>query len=180
MEQIIEIMNSTACRRTLTRIAHEIVERGGDLDNLCLVGILRRGVPLAKDLSEIIKTISGVEVPVGILDITLYRDDLKEKDGGVHVNGSYIPFSIENKNVVMVDDVIFTGRTARSAMDALTDLGRPARIALAVMVDRGHRELPIRADYIGKNLPTSREEIVRVRVKDYDGEDGVVLLKPIR
>ena len=177
-DRIVEIMDTGAFERTLTRIAHEIVERGGNLNDLALVGILRRGAPLADKLSSKIEQISGVRVPVGYLDITLYRDDLSEKTDMPQLNGSRIPFPVQGKKVVMVDDVIFTGRTARAAMDALIDMGRPARISLAVMVDRGHRELPIRADYVGKNLPTSREETVKVKVKEIDGEDNkVVLLK---
>lgn len=161
----------------LTRIAHEIIERNEALESLCLVGILRRGAPIAEQLRALIESIAGVRLPVGYLDITLYRDDLKEKTDMPEVHGTNIPFSVQGKRVVMVDDVIFTGRTARAAMDALIDMGRPARISLAVMVDRGHRELPIRADYVGKNIPTALEEIVQVRVKELDGEDRIVLLK---
>lgn len=177
MENTVVILDEPAYNRTLTRIAHEIVERNADLDNLALVGILRRGAPLAEHLKTLIENIAGVSLPVGYLDITLYRDDLKEKSDMPLVTGSNIPFPVQGKNVVMVDDVIYTGRTARAAMDALIDMGRPARISLAVMVDRGHRELPIRADYVGKNLPTSKEEIVHVNVKEFDGENRVLLLK---
>ena len=177
MSNTVEILDAAGYRRTLTRIAHESIERNEALESLCLVGILRRGAPIAEQLSALIENISGVRLPVGYLDITLYRDDLKEKADMPEVHGSNIPFSVQGKRVVMVDDVIFTGRTARAAMDALIDMGRPARISLAVMVDRGHRELPIRADYVGKNIPTSLDEIVQVRVKELDGEDRIVLLK---
>ena len=177
MEKIIEIMDGASYNRTLARIAHEIVERNPDLTNLALIGILRRGAPMAESLRALIGKFTGVFLPVGSLDITLYRDDLKEKTDLPEVRGSDIPFDIHGKSIVMVDDVIFTGRTARAAMDALIDLGRPARISLAVMVDRGHRELPIRADYVGKNLPTAKDEIVKVHVRDIDGEDKVVLIK---
>lgn len=177
MENTVEILDEAAYKRTLTRIAHEIVERNPNLSELTLVGILRRGAPLADALCALIERISGVTLPVGYLDITLYRDDLKEKSDMPKLNGSNIPFSVQGRSVIMVDDVIFTGRTARAAMDALIDMGRPARIALAVMVDRGHRELPIRADYVGKNLPTSLEEVVQVKVEEYDGENRVLLRK---
>jgi len=173
----VAIMDEAGCGRTLVRMAHEIIERNPDLSNLALVGILRRGVPIAERLRAQIERISGVNLPVGTLDITLYRDDLKEKTDAPRLRATDVSFPVDGKNIVMVDDVIFTGRTARAAMDALIDMGRPARISLAVMVDRGHRELPIRADYVGKNLPTARDEIVRVRVREYDGEDGVLLIK---
>lgn len=174
----VEILDGAGYRRTMTRIAHEIVERNAQPENLALVGVLRRGAPMAEHLGALIKDISGISPPVGYLDITLYRDDLKEKTDAPKVNGSKISFPVQGKHVVIVDDVIFTGRTARAAMDALIDMGRPARIMLAVMVDRGHRELPIRADFVGKNLPTALEEVVEVRVTEIDGENRVLLRKP--
>jgi len=160
--------------RSLTRLAHEILEKNRGVENLVLVGIRTRGVPLAKRLAQKIKTIEGRDVPVGILDVSLYRDDFKYKQPEVRVTD--IPFSIDEKNIVLVDDVLYTGRTVRSALNALMDYGRPARIQLAVLVDRGHRELPIKADFVGKNVPTSIGEEVRVRVKEIDGEDGIWLL----
>lgn len=177
MEQFVEILNEQAFGRTLTRIAHEISERNGDLSNVALVGILRRGAYLAEQLKKLIHQFSGEELPVGYLDITLYRDDLKEKSEMPKVMGTSVDFDVNGKDIIMVDDVIFTGRTARAAMDALMDMGRPKRIELAVMVDRGHRELPIRADYVGKNIPTSLEEIIQVMVSSIDGENRVLLLK---
>jgi len=160
--------------RSLTRLAHEILEKNRGVENLVLVGIRTRGVPLAKRLAQKIKTIEGRDVPVGILDVSLYRDDFKYKQPEVRVTD--IPFSIDEKNIVLVDDVLYTGRTVRSALNALMDYGRPARIQLAVLVDRGHRELPIKADFVGKNVPTSIGEEVRVRVREIDGEDGIWLL----
>ncbi|MBA2443523.1 MAG: bifunctional pyr operon transcriptional regulator/uracil phosphoribosyltransferase PyrR [Rubrobacter sp.] len=161
--------------RALRRISHEILERNSpDLDGLALVGVLTRGVPLAYRIAGNIKHFEGLEVPVGSLDITLHRDDLHSGEEP-EVRGSRVPFEVEGRTVVLVDDVLFTGRTARAAMDALLELGRPAAIQLASLVDRGHRELPIRADYVGKNVPTARGEQVRVSLGETDGEDGVVL-----
>lgn len=171
------IMDAKAMDRALTRIAHEIIEKNKGTEEMIFIGIQRRGVPLARRLSEIIRTVDGAEVPVGILDITLYRDDLSLLSEHPVVNGTDIPFIINGKTLVMVDDVLYTGRTARAAMDALIEMGRPRRIQLAVLVDRGHRELPIRADYIGKNLPTSRSEVVGVQVTEIDGRQDVVLLE---
>jgi len=163
--------------RTLTRIAHEILERNRGVEELALVGIRRRGVPLAKRLAAIIKDINHHEVPTGALDITLYRDDLMRHPVGPQpvIRRTEIPFSIDNKKILLVDDVLYTGRTTRAALDALIDFGRPQLIQLIVLVDRGHRELPIKADYVGKNLPTNPEESVQVRLQETDGNDEVVL-----
>jgi pyrimidine operon attenuation protein/uracil phosphoribosyltransferase len=159
----------------LRRISHEILERNASsLADLALVGVLTRGAPLARRIAENIEHFEGLKVPVGALDITLHRDDRKARGEDPRVHGSHIPFDVTGKTVVLVDDVLYTGRTARAAMDALLELGRPAAIRLAVLVDRGHRELPIRADHVGKNVPTSREETVRVSLSETDGEDGVI------
>ncbi|EGW38302.1 bifunctional pyr operon transcriptional regulator/uracil phosphoribosyltransferase PyrR [Desulfosporosinus sp. OT] len=172
-----KILDADGIRRAITRIAHEIVEKNKGTDRLVLVGIRRRGVPLAERIRQYIEKLEGVQVPLGILDITLYRDDLSTIDIHPVVHETDIPVSIEGKSVILVDDVLYTGRTARAALDATMDLGRPARIQLAVLVDRGHRELPIRADYVGKNLPTSRREIVAVRLQEVDKEEDVLLLE---
>jgi len=168
-------MDPEGVRRALFRIAHEIIERNQGVADLVLVGIRRRGVPLAGRLQAIIREIEGREVPLGILDITLYRDDLTSRLEQPLVRGTEIPFSIQRRTVVLVDDVLYTGRTVRAALDALMDLGRPQQIQLAVLIDRGHRELPVRADYVGKNVPTSRREEVSVRLEEIDGEDMVVI-----
>ncbi|MCL6451338.1 MAG: bifunctional pyr operon transcriptional regulator/uracil phosphoribosyltransferase PyrR [Acetobacteraceae bacterium] len=173
-----EILDADGIRRALVRVAHEVVERNKGGEGLVLVGIRRRGVPLAARLASILKEIEGLEVPLGILDITLYRDDLASRRDQPTVHSTRVPFDIEGKRVVLVDDVLYTGRTVRAALDALMDLGRPECIQLAVLIDRGHRELPIRADYVGKNLPTSRKELVRVRLTETDGEDRVVIEEP--
>ncbi|ACI19446.1 bifunctional pyr operon transcriptional regulator/uracil phosphoribosyltransferase PyrR [Dictyoglomus thermophilum] len=170
-----KIMDKEAIKRALRRIAHEIVERNKGIGNVVLIGIRRRGVPLAQRLQKILKEIEGVEVPVGSLDITLYRDDLNLRLDQPQVGKTDINFSIENKDVVLVDDVLYTGRTVRSALDALMDIGRPKTVQLAVLIDRGHRELPIRADYVGKNVPTSRKEQIEVRLEEIDGVDEVVI-----
>ncbi|MFA4884675.1 MAG: bifunctional pyr operon transcriptional regulator/uracil phosphoribosyltransferase PyrR [Desulfotomaculaceae bacterium] len=171
-----QILDKEGIRRSLTRIAHEIIERNNGTDNLTLVGIRRRGVPLAERLAERIRDFEGRMVPVGTLDITLYRDDLTTLAYQPLVRSTEIPFPVSGKTVVLVDDVIFTGRTIRAALDALIDLGRPRVIQLAVLIDRGHRELPIRADYVGKNVPTSGKEEVSVRLLEIDGEERVVIL----
>jgi len=170
-----EIMDADAIRRALTRIAHEIVERNKGLTGVVLIGIHRRGVPLARRLQGILSEIESTEVPVGELDITLYRDDLSLRFEQPRVGPTRLPFDVTDRHVVLVDDVLYTGRTIRAAMDALMDLGRPRTIQLAVLVDRGHRELPIRADYVGKNVPTSRKEIIHVRLTEIDGHDQVVI-----
>lgn len=167
------ILAADDVRRAVTRIAHEIVERDGTED-LVLVGIADRGDHLAFRLSSEIATLAGRSVPVGVLDITFYRDDIGLTAEAPEVHETRIPFDVAGRTVVLVDDVLFTGRTVRAAMDALTDLGRPRRIRLAVLVDRGHRELPIRADFVGKNVPTKLDDDVRVMVRELDGEDGAV------
>lgn len=169
------IMDSQAIKRALTRVAHEIVERNKGVDDVTLVGIRTRGVPLAQRVAEEIKRIEGVELPVGILDITLYRDDLSTLAYQPIVHETLIPFSINDKKVVLIDDVLFTGRTVRAALDAIMDIGRPAAIQLAVLIDRGHRELPIRADYVGKNVPTASKEIVSVQLTSIDSSEQVII-----
>ncbi len=170
------IMDANGIKRAMTRIAHEIIEKNRGMANVVLIGIQRRGVPLARMLGEFIGGVEGIQVPVGVLDITLYRDDLSLLSEHPVLNGTDIPFDISGKTLVMVDDVLYTGRTARAAMDALIEMGRPRRIQLAVLVDRGHRELPIRADYVGQNLPTSQSEVVGVHVPSIDdGREDVVL-----
>lgn len=171
------LMDADAMARALYRIAHEILERNKGTEGLALVGIRRRGVPLARRLAARLREIEGQEVPVGVLDITLYRDDLTERSEWPQVERTEVPFPVRGRRIVLVDDVLYTGRTARAALDALLDLGRPESVQLAVLVDRGHRELPIRADYVGKNVPTSRRENVEVRVTEIDGEDGVYLFE---
>lgn len=170
-----QIMDERAVERALMRISHEIVEHNRETQDLALIGIQRRGVPLARKIARNIEAIEGAEIPVGVLDITLYRDDLSELSEHPIINATEIPFVVNKKKIVLVDDVIFTGRTVRAAMDAISDLGRPQNIQLAVLVDRGHRELPIRPDYVGKNVPTSLSEIVAVSVEEFDGENKVVI-----
>jgi len=172
-----QILTPNDIRRALVRIAHEIDERNGGLGEVILVGIRRRGVPLAERIAAAIADFEGVKVPVGQLDITLYRDDLSLRGPAPLVRKTAIQPDITGKVVVLVDDVLYTGRTVRAALDALADLGRPARIQLAVLVDRGHRELPIRADFVGKNVPTARAERVEVRLRESDGEDEVLIVR---
>jgi pyrimidine operon attenuation protein / uracil phosphoribosyltransferase len=167
------IMASEDVRRAVTRISHEIVEKHAGTEGLALVGIQRRGVPLAHRIATAIREHEGVEIPVGALDITFYRDDLSLVAQQPIVKGTDIGFDLNGRTIVLVDDVLYTGRTIRAAMDALIDYGRPQAIRLAVLVDRGHRELPIRADHVGKNVPTSREEVVKVMLEETDGEDAV-------
>ncbi|HET9000415.1 MAG TPA: bifunctional pyr operon transcriptional regulator/uracil phosphoribosyltransferase PyrR [bacterium] len=179
-----KVMDRETIRRALTRMAHEIVERNGGGSDLCLVGICRRGVPLAERLAGLIAEAEGVRIPVGTLDVTDYRDDRSvcgsEGAGGVAASTeTQLPFPVADRRIILVDDVLYTGRTVRAALDALIDRGRPASIQLAVLVDRGHRELPIRPDFVGKNLPTSSREIVTVRVAEVDGEDEVVIEEPL-
>jgi pyrimidine operon attenuation protein / uracil phosphoribosyltransferase len=172
------IMTAEEIRRATVRVSHEIVEKQAGTQGLALVGIQRRGVPLARRIAAAIREHEGVEIPVGALDITFYRDDLSLVAQQPIVKGTEIPFDLNGRTVVLVDDVLFTGRTIRAAMDALIDFGRPHAIRLAVLVDRGHRELPIRADHVGKNVPTSREESVQVSLEETDGEDGVEIARP--
>src|SRR5215470_3863260 len=171
------VMDADRIGRTLARIAHEILERNKGVDDIALIGVRSRGVPLAKRLARQIKEITGDDVPTGALDITLYRDDLMKNAVGPQpvVRRTEIPFSIDGRKILLVDDVLYTGRTTRAALDALIDFGRPKAIQLIVLVDRGHRELPIKADYVGKNLPTAPHESVQVRLQEIDGNDEVVL-----
>jgi pyrimidine operon attenuation protein / uracil phosphoribosyltransferase len=172
-----QVLDEAGLDRALTRIAHEILERNAGAADLAFIGLRTRGVTLARRLTSKIAKIDGAVLPVGTLDITLYRDDLAMRGVPV-IRGTDITFSIKGKTVILVDDVLFTGRTIRAALDAIVDLGRPRMIQLATLVDRGHRELPIRPDYIGKNLPTSRRETVSVRLREHDGEDRVVIEEP--
>jgi pyrimidine operon attenuation protein/uracil phosphoribosyltransferase len=171
------VMDADRIGRTLARIAHEIIERNKGIEDLALVGVRRRGVPIARRLARALKEITGDDIPTGALDITLYRDDLMRNVVGPQpvVRRTEIPFSIDNRKILLVDDVLYTGRTTRAALDALIDFGRPMAIQLIVLVDRGHRELPIKADYVGKNLPTSSEQSVQVRLQEIDDVDEVVL-----
>jgi pyrimidine operon attenuation protein/uracil phosphoribosyltransferase len=171
------LMDAMEINRKLRRIANEIVERNEGVDNIILVGIRRRGVPLAERLAKLIKEIEGKDVPVEKIDITLYRDDLSTLGSSPVVGSTEINIPIDEKIVVLVDDVLFTGRTIRAAMDSLMDFGRPSKIQLAVLVDRGHRDLPIKADYVGKNIPTSLNENINVNLKEIDGKNGVVIHK---
>lgn len=169
------IMDEAQMRRSVTRMAHEIIERNKGVSDVVLVGICRRGEPLARMLSDAIARVEGTRLPVGTLDITFYRDDLTPVTRDPQLNRTDIPFDVEDRTVVLVDDVLYTGRTARAAMDALMHLGRARRIQLAVLVDRGHRELPIRADFVGKNIPTSASEFIRVSMEGIDSETNVWL-----
>ncbi|QTL98121.1 bifunctional pyr operon transcriptional regulator/uracil phosphoribosyltransferase PyrR [Iocasia frigidifontis] len=171
-----KIIDAEGIRRALTRIAHEIIEKNKGVQDLVIIGIRTRGVPLARRLAARIEDIEGVEVSVGILDITLYRDDLSMVAEQPIVHKTEIPFDITGKQVILVDDVLYTGRTVRAALDALIDIGRPRVIQLAILVDRGHRELPIRADYVGKNLPTSQDEVVDVNLREIDELDNILLM----
>jgi pyrimidine operon attenuation protein / uracil phosphoribosyltransferase len=170
-----EIMDGSGIVRAITRIAHEIIEKNKGTEDLVLIGIQRRGVPLAQRICQKIKEEEGVEVPIGILDITLYRDDLSTLSEHPIINGTEINFSINGKKIILIDDVIYTGRTVRAAIDALIDIGRPKMIQLAVLIDRGHRELPIRADYVGKNVPTSKQEIIHVKLFEIDRMNSVTI-----
>lgn len=170
------VLDAAGVERALTRITHEILERNKGTEHLALIGIRSRGVDLVARLAAKIKRIEGVEVPTGIIDITLYRDDLTRGSQQVVVKGTDIGFALDDRQVVLVDDVLFTGRTVRAALDALMDFGRPRSVQLAVLIDRGHRELPIRADYVGKNLPTAVTEAVEVRLAERDARDEVALV----
>ncbi|MGI6704018.1 MAG: bifunctional pyr operon transcriptional regulator/uracil phosphoribosyltransferase PyrR [Clostridia bacterium] len=171
------IMDEKTIDRAVTRTAHEILERNKGTENLALLGIRTRGVPLARRILGKIKDIEGANLPLGILDITLYRDDLSTIAKLPIVNATQIDFDINDKKLVLIDDVLYTGRTVRAALDAIVDIGRPSAIQLMVLVDRGHRELPIRADYVGKNVPTSKKEIVKVNLKEVDGENSVLIME---
>lgn len=171
------ILNQEDIRRALTRIAHEIVEKNHGCDGLVFIGLRTRGVPLATRIAAEIKRFEGVEIPVGTLDINLYRDDVLSLDWQPTVLPTVMPTDIAGKSIILVDDVLYTGRSTRAAMDALIDFGRPRSIQLAVLVDRGHRELPIRADYVGKNMPTAMDEEVEVRLKEVDGRDEVAIIR---
>ena len=177
MKEKAKIMDSQAMERAITRIAHEVIEKNKGVAGVALIGIQRRGVPLANRLAFCIEKVEGHKVPVGILDIAFYRDDLSLVNEQPVLNATDIPFGITDLSVVLVDDVLFTGRTTRAAMDALMDDGRPKSIQLAVLVDRGHRELPIRADYVGKNVPTSRDELISVRIAPFESTEEVVLME---
>lgn len=171
-----ELMNEADMRRGLTRIAHEIIERNQGVQELAIIGMRTRGVPLAHRLAALLENLEGHPVPVGSLDVTLYRDDLKLRGVRPRLQRTHIPIDIQGKRVILVDDVLYTGRTTRAALDALIDLGRPKCVQLAVMVDRGHRELPIRPDYVVKNVPTSVHEEVKVRIREVDGVDQVIIM----
>lgn len=169
------LFDENAIRRAIMRIAHEITEKNVSVENLCIVGIKTRGVPIAERLADAIFEIEGKRVSVGTLDISFYRDDLTPTDGNSPVVKEELNFPVTGKSIILVDDVIYTGRTVRAALDAILSKGRASKIQLAVLVDRGHRELPIRADYVGKNVPTSRSEIIKVNIKEIDGIDSVEL-----
>lgn len=172
-----DLFTGDEVRRMLMRMSHQIVERNHDADKLCLIGIHRRGVPLAGQIAENMAAICGTAPPLGSLDITLYRDDLEQAQPSPALLGSDISFDVTGQTIILVDDVIYTGRTARAAMDAVFTVGRPAQVQLAVLIDRGHRELPIRPDYVGKNIPSAHNEVISVLVDEYDGATGVELLE---
>ena len=171
-----EVVDAVTMKRALTRISYEIIERNKGIQDIVLVGIQTRGIYIAQRLAERLKQLEDIDVPVGELDITLYRDDVKDMEEP-ELHSSDVPVSIEGKEVILVDDVLYTGRTIRAAMDAVMDLGRPRKISLAVLVDRGHRELPIRADYVGKNIPTSKTEEIIVEMEERDGADRIMISK---
>lgn len=175
MKKKADLMDSAAIKRALRRISHEIIEKNRGIEDIQIIGIQRRGVPLADEIADHIKSVEGKRPQTGILDITFYRDDLSLLDEHPIVKSTDIPFNITDKKIIIVDDVLYTGRTARAAIDALMDLGRPKSIQLAVLIDRGHRELPIRADYIGKNVPTSNDEIIKVHIESFDNVNNVEL-----
>ncbi|MBO4926882.1 MAG: bifunctional pyr operon transcriptional regulator/uracil phosphoribosyltransferase PyrR [Clostridiales bacterium] len=174
------LMDEQAVHRALIRIAHEIIEKNKGLDNVALVGIQRRGFPMAERIAKVMEEVEGVRPDVGVLDITFYRDDLSTLAAHPVVNGTAIHFNINDKKIVLIDDVLFTGRTVRAAIEAIFDMGRPACIQLATLVDRGHRQLPIRSDYVGKNVPTSLAEMISVQLREIDGQDQVVLCEVVK
>lgn len=175
-EDATKVMDENEIRRALKRIAHEVVERNKGAENLVIIGVQSRGVPMAKRLARAISEIEGVEIPLGSLNVALYRDDYATRAAKT-ISASEVPFDVTDKNVILVDEVLYTGRTTRAALDAIMDLGRPAVIQLAVLVDRGHRELPVRADYVGKNIPTSAREQVEVHWVETKGQDAVMIAK---
>ena len=175
MKEKAQLMDDKAMARAITRVSHEIIEKNKGIEDVVLVGIKTRGVPIANRIAKKIESIEGQSINTGEVDITLYRDDLKEVNADPVINGSDIKFDINDKVVVLVDDVLYTGRTVRAALDAIMDIGRPKSIQLAVLVDRGHRELPIRADYVGKNVPTSKNEIISVMLEEVDEQDSVTI-----
>ena len=172
-----QLMDEAAMNRALMRISHEIAEKNKGVENVVLVGIRRRGEPIARQICRTIEKIEGVPIPCGSIDIGYYRDDLRPLSEAPQVRRTELPFDVEERDVVLIDDVLYTGRTARAAIEAVFSCGRPRSIQFAVLVDRGHRELPIRADFVGKNVPTSRSELVEVRLPEYDGETGVWLME---
>jgi len=172
-----KIIDKEGFSRIITRIAHEILEKNKGSKNLVLIGMRTRGEFLARRIKEKIKEIDGVELPFGVLDVTLYRDDFRTRLKQPQVSVSDITFDVNEKDIILVDDVLYTGRTVRSALNALMDLGRPSSIQLCILIDRGHRELPIRADYVGKNIPTSLEEEIKVKMEEFDGEDAIYLVE---
>jgi pyrimidine operon attenuation protein / uracil phosphoribosyltransferase len=174
-----QLMSATEIDRTLQRLAHEIVEKSGGTSNLALIGIRRRGVPLAQRIARSMRGIDGVDVPVGTLDITLYRDDLSKVASQPVLHSSDIPFPVDDMDLILVDDVLYTGRTVRAAMNGLFDLGRPSRIRLSVLIDRGHRELPVEASFVGRHVQTSDSEIIEVRLAEVDQEDRVMLVERV-
>jgi len=174
-----QLMSASEIDRTLVRLAHEILEKNSDLDRLAFIGIKRRGVPLAQRLARKIEALELHAVPVGVLDINLYRDDLTTVDIKPVVSATEIPFSVQGKDIILVDDVLYTGRTIRAALDALFDHGRPRRVQLAVLIDRGHRELPIEATYVGKHVPTSSREIIEVKFREVDDDEQVLLVEKV-
>jgi pyrimidine operon attenuation protein/uracil phosphoribosyltransferase len=176
MRQKAQIMDENAMRRALMRLSHEILEKNKGAQNLVFVGILRRGKPISERVCENIKAIEGLQVPCGSIDIKFYRDDLTRVSESPEIRQASLPFDVNGRDVVLFDDVLYTGRTARAAIEAVFSCGRPKTIQLAVLIDRGHRELPIRADFVGKNLPTAHSELVEVRLPEYDGETGVFLM----
>lgn len=175
MEFKADLMDADALKRCLIRISHQILERNGGTDELCLVGIKTRGIPIAQIIRDNILNIEGADVPVGTIDISFYRDDVSHDSSDPEISGADLPFDVTGKTIVLVDDVIYTGRTTRAAIDCLLKHGRPSMIQLAAVIDRGHRELPIRPDFVGKNIPTSREELISVCLPSVDGEFGVKL-----
>jgi pyrimidine operon attenuation protein/uracil phosphoribosyltransferase len=171
-----KIVSEEEISKTISRLSHEIIEKNPDLSKLVLVGVFTRGVPLAKRIALKIKELEGIDIPLGELDVTFYRDDLDKKSPSLNAEKTHLPADVDGKTIILVDDVLFTGRSTRAAVDHLIDFGRPAKVQLAVLLDRGHRELPIRPDYVGKNIPTSREERVQVKLREIDGVDSVLLV----